>query len=315
MKKKTTTVSIKEEVVNELHKPARKNFPRRRTIIKGYDDLWQADLAELQNYAHENRGFKFILVVIDCFSKFLWMEAIKDKTAASVTKAMQTILKRSKRKPKNLQTDQGKEFYNKQFQHLMKLHGINHYSSYSIKKASMAERVIRSIKEKLYKMFSLHGNYKYYDSLTQVASEYNNRKHSVTGMRPCDVTKDKEQILLNTVYSHLKMSDKKKFNVNDVVRISKQKAVFEKGYTPNWSTELFRIKSIKVSFPTVYYLEDMQGHEIKGAFYGEELQKAKYDDVYLVEKVLRRRGNNVFVKWLGLDESNNSWIKKSNVVL
>lgn len=98
------------------------------------------------------------------------------------------------------------------------------------------------------------------------------------------------------------------------MRISKQKAAFEKGYTHNWSTELFKIKQCRLTKPATYLLEDMEEKPIKGAFYNEELQTVKYPNVYLVEKILRRKDNKVFVKWLGFDNSHNSWIDKNDIV-
>lgn len=314
MTQKSGIKSEKQQVVEEIHKPARVNYPRRRVILKGIDDLWQADLAEFILYSRHNKGYKYILVVIDCFSKFLWAIAIKNKSAKVVTNAFKQIINKSKRKPTNLQTDQGKEFYNSLFNQLMQNNEINHYSSYSVKKASMAERVIRTLKAKLYRMFSLRGTYKYYDMLDQITMEYNNQKHNTIGMRPSDVDKSSEQTLLDSVYSHIKIAGKRKFKVGDIVRISKQKSEFAKGYTPNWSTELFKVYEIKISNPTVYYLEDMSGNKIAGTFYAEELQRTKLKDVYLVEKVLRKKGNQMFVKWLGLDKSHNSWINKNAVV-
>ena len=158
---------VKRDVVDELHKDARINYPRRRTIIKGLDDLWQADLADFQLYARENKGHKYILMVIDCFSKFLWTAPLKDKSGPTVKTALTKIFSGA-RLPKNLQTDQGKEFYNTHVSGLMKKHGINHYSTYTVKKASMAERVIRTIKGRLYREFSLSGKYKWLDILNDV---------------------------------------------------------------------------------------------------------------------------------------------------
>uniref|UniRef100_A0A1Y1MVM7 Integrase catalytic domain-containing protein n=1 Tax=Photinus pyralis TaxID=7054 RepID=A0A1Y1MVM7_PHOPY len=300
-----------QQVVNELHKAARKNFPRRRTIIKGFDDLWQADLAEFIPYAKENKGYKYILVVIDCFSKYLWTRGLKTKTGEEVTKAVQAIFKSTRRRPKNLQTDAGKEFYNKSFAKLMMQERINHYSTYSTKKAALAERVIRSIKNPLYRQFSLRGKYVWIDAIESITSEYNNRKHRTTGMKPIEVKADTKL----DAYNHIKLFNNKKcrFNVGDVVRISKFKSIFAKGYTPNWSSELFKIIKVQITNPVTYLLEDMKAKPILGGFYEHELQKAKYSDVYLVEKVLRRKKDKVYVKWLGLDEK--SWIDKNNVVL
>ncbi|KAJ8909502.1 hypothetical protein NQ315_012980 [Exocentrus adspersus] len=310
---KHTTEKI--QLVNELHKPARKNYPRRRTIIKGFDDLWQSDLAEMGNYAKDNKQYKYILVVIDCFSKFLWTRPIKNKTGQEVTQAFEDILLHAnKRVPSNLQTDQGTEYYNRIFNNLMKKYNINHYSTYSVKKASMAERVIRTIKSKLYKYFSLHGTYKWLDVLPEITDNYNESRHSTTGYKPVNVTKSKEELILKTIYTHIKTSGVRKFKVGDIVRISKNKHVFAKGYTPNWTTELFKITAVKITNPTTYLLEDMRGQPIQGAFYAEELQKTTNPDVYLVEKVLKRKGQKVYVKWYGLDKSHNSWIDKNNVL-
>ncbi|GJQ66449.1 hypothetical protein Trydic_g13274 [Trypoxylus dichotomus] len=264
-----------------------------RVIIKGLDDLWQVDLAQFLSYSRENLGNKYILVVIDCFSKYLWTGALKVKSANEVKDAMDDILLQG-RVPKNLQTDAGKEFCNRQFKELMDKHHINHYSMYSTKKASIAERVIRTIKNKLYKAFSLRGSYKWIDILPRVTDKYNNTKHRTIKMKPCDVTTKNEQHLLSIVYSSIKMMGKHKFKVGDIVRISKYKGVFAKGYVPNWSTELFKISKLQITNPATYLLVDMNGRPIPGSFYEPELQKTKHEDVYLVERVFRRKGNKLY---------------------
>jgi hypothetical protein len=141
----------KVQLVNELHKPIHRNFKRRSTIIKGLDDLWQADLAQMNMYSSSNKNHNFILVVIDCFSKYVWVRALKTKNSVEVTKAFKSILVNEKRQPNNLQTDQGKEFFNIEFNTLMKKYNINHYNTYSCKKASIVERYIRTLKERLFK--------------------------------------------------------------------------------------------------------------------------------------------------------------------
>lgn len=303
----------KVQLVNELHKPARKNFPRRRTIIKGLNDLWQIDLAEMRPYARENKGFKFIMVVINCFSKYMWTCPLKTKTGDAIVNSLMEILKKHP-VPKNLQTDQGKEFFNAKFHDLMKKYKINHYNTFSVKKAAIAERAIRTLKVKLYKYFSLHGTYKWIDVLPKITQDYNNTKHRTTGYKPSEVDESNQKIILNRAYSYLKIRGPQKFKVGDNVRISKAKCLFEKGYTPNWSTELFKISKINITNPVTYLLEDFQGNPISGAFYEEELQKTANPDIYLVEKVLKRKANKLFVKWLGLDSKQNSWIDKRNIV-
>lgn len=280
-----TITKAREQVVKELHKPVRTKFKRRRFIQYGLDDTFASDLAQLDQYARENKGFKYILVVIDCFSKFLWTMPLKSKNAQDVTRAMEHILKQSKRIPKKMVTDNGKEYYNASFQALMNKHNIHHYSTFSILKASIAERVIRTIKEKLFRLFTLNGNHKWIDLLEQVTTSYNNTKHHTIGLKPKDVTKNNEKQLLSNVYNHLKVVAMQKFNVGDIVRISKAKHVFEKGYVPNWTTELFKIASVKITNPTTYLLEDMSGQPISGGFYEAELQKTKQPDVFLIEQI------------------------------
>lgn len=304
---------VKRQVVEELHKPARKNFKRRRIIIKSLKDLFQADLVEVIPYARENRGYKYILVVINCFSKYVWALPLKNKTGPEVSKVMESVLKQQT--PNNLQTDSGLEFFNSHFEKLMKKYKVNHYNVFSEKKAAIVERVNRTLKNMMWKEFSFRGNYKWLDVLPKIVYQYNNKKHRTIGMKPIDVTEKHEKHLLNTAYNHIKISDlHTKFKVGDHVRISKLRGKFAKGYQPNWSTEIFTIRKIQYTNPTTYLLKDENNKDILGGFYKEQLEKVKYSDVYLVEKVLKKRGDNVYVKWLGFDNKHNSWINNKDVV-
>jgi hypothetical protein len=305
----------KRQVVEELHRPARKKFLRRRTIVRGLRDLMQVDLMEFIPQARFNRGHKYVLVAIDCFSKRVWLMPLKTKTGQEVSVGMSTVLKRCITAPKNLQVDDGREFWNSHFKRLCAENKINMYSTFSVIKASIVERVIRTLKNLMYKEFSLRGKYNWIDLLDEISAKYNNNKHRTIGMTPLEADKKKhERHLLNTAYSNMKIQGHSHLNVNDYVRISKYKSIFAKGYTPNWSTELFKIVKIQVTNPVTYLLEDTFGEPVMGAFYELELQKAKYSDVYLVERILRRKGNKVYVKWLGLEPSHNSWVLKKDVL-
>nr|AUH25525.1 INT [Spodoptera frugiperda]DAC81443.1 TPA_asm: integrase [Spodoptera moth adintovirus 1] len=308
----------KQQIVNEIHKTARRNFLRRSVVLKGIDDLWQADLMDMQNLRKYNKGYNYILIVIDCFSKYAWTRPLKSKNKLDVTHAFERILLDSHRKPDNLQTDMGTEFYNNAFQALMKTYKINHYSSFSTKKASIVERLIKTIKNKLYKYFSLHGNYKWLGKPLEVTLEsYNNTKHRTIKLKPIDVCKSNEQIIKENILKankHVSIPYKPKFKIGDYVRISKYKHNFEKGYTPNWSTELFTVKKINNTIPVTYHIQDQRKQAILGTFYEQELQKSNYPGVYLIEKVLRKKGKKLYVKWLGLNNNENSWIDKTALV-
>lgn len=307
----------KANVVNEIHKNMRVNFLRRRVKMKDIDDLWQADLIDMQAVSKVNKGYKYIIAVIDTFSKTAWALPLKNKSKNIVVSAFEMILKQG-RIPKNLQTDFGTEFYNDKFKKLINTYAINHYSSYSSKKASIVERFIRTLKSKLYKEFSLKGNYKWVDgSLDYLVNEYNNAHHRTIGCSPNEVNKKTKNRLLERFKKLEELqifSRRRKFKVGDFVRISKLKGIFEKGYTPNWSTEIFQIYQVHNTNPVTYLIKDMKGLPIMGAFYHEELQKTKNPHVYLIEKILKRKGNKLFVKWLGLAAEENSWIDKTHIL-
>ncbi|XP_011687452.1 PREDICTED: uncharacterized protein LOC105449765 [Wasmannia auropunctata] len=133
-------------------------------------------------------------------------------------------------------------------------------------------------------------------------------------MRPIDVTSTNADKLLTTAYSHVKIAASARFKVGESVRVSKFKTTFEKGYTPNWTTEIFKIIKVQKTNPVTYLLEDYRGKPVAGGFYEYELHRVANPNVYLVEKVLRKRGDDVYVKWLGFDNSHNSWIHKDNVL-
>lgn len=306
----------KIDIVNEMHKNARVNFPRRRVIMRGIDDLWQADLMDMHNISKENHGFNFILAVIDTFSKYAWVRPLRQKTSDCICKAFDDIFK-SGRIPKKLQTDHGTEFYNHKFKELLKKHNVNLYSTYSSKKACIAERFIRTFKGKMYKLFSLKGNYKWNDTtLFNLIHEYNNTLHRTIGLKPIEVEKHNEKSILDkyNITEVLKRMMKNKFKVGDFVRISKYKGMFEKGYTPNWSAEIFKIIKVQQTKPLTFLLEDSRKQPIAGAFYEQELLKTKNPHLYLIQKILKRKGSKIFVKWLGLPSSENSWINKSSII-
>ena len=176
----------KRAIVNELHTQARKNCLRRTVVMKGIDDLWQADLVEMGNYSTINNGYKYLLTVFDTFSKYAWAEATKTKNASDVSRAFEKILSLT-RIPKNLQTDDGKEFFNKDFNKLMRKYSINHYSSYSVMKASIVERFNRSLKGMMWKEFSNNGTYHWIDIYKMLLKTYNENIHRTIKMAPTNV--------------------------------------------------------------------------------------------------------------------------------
>ena len=319
-----------------LHKPARRRFKRNRVIVGGIDELWQMDLADMQPLATENDGYRYLLVCIDVFSKFAWIIPLKNKTGPSLVEAFKLILK-SGRKPQKIQTDQGTEFFNRPFKALMKQEDIQLYNTYNETKASVVERLIRTLKTKMWRFFTakktrryidmlddLAYSYKtrrYIDMLDDLAYSYNHSKHRSIKKKPVNVTTENEQEVWLNLYGDRPTSKKKvkyKFSVGDQVRISKMKRKFEKGYLPNFSREIFTVSQQIARYPPVYKLKDYDEEELDGTFYKEELQKIiKEDDVYEVEEIVKRKGKGkneqYFVKWAGYPSKFNSWIPASQL--
>lgn len=298
----------KRDIANELHKPARKNYTRRIVNVYGKNDLFQADLVEMIPLSKRNKGYNYILCVIDCFTKYAWVVPLKTKTGNEVAKAMSKIL--AVCTPKLLQVDNGKEFYNKTFDALMMKYNINKYSTFSTTKACIVERFNRTLKSLMYKEFTARGSHDWISILPMLIRKYNNSIHRTIGTTPEQAITNPSVVMLKK----RKITEKKiKFDVGDKVRISVQKGVFTKGYLPNWSTEIFTIVKINKTLPITYNLNDYSNKPIAGCFYTEEIQKTKHPSAYLIEKIIRRRGNQIFVKWYGFDNSHNSWVNKTDI--
>ena len=302
-----------------LHKPARRHYKRNRIIVGGIDELWQIDLADMQTMAAENDGYRYLLVCIDVFSKYLWVIPLKTKTGPALVTAFKKILE-SGRKPEKIQTDQGTEFFNKHFKELMKKEEIHLYNTYNETKASVVERVIRTLKTRMWRYFTAKKTMRYIEVLQDLVDSYNRSKHRSIQKKPINVTQKNEREVWHTLYREREKEGpvKYKFEVGDQVRISKMKRTFEKGYLPNFSKEIFTVSQQIPRHPPVYKLKDYDQEELSGTFYNEELQKViKEDDVYEVEKILKTRGKGknkeVFVKWLGYPAKFNSWIPASEV--
>ena len=175
-------------------------------------------------------------------------------------------------------------------------------------KSVVAEKFIRTIKNKIYKYMTSISKNVYIDKLDDIVNEYNNTKHRTIKMKPIDV-KDNTYIDIGKEVN----DNDPKFKVGDHIRKSKYKNIFAKGYTPNWSEEIFVIKKIKNADPWTYAINDLNGEEIIGTFYEKELQKVDQQE-FRIEKVIKRKDDKLYVKWKGYDNSFNSWIDKTDLV-
>ena len=215
-----------------------------------------------------NKGFRFLLCVIDIYSKYAWVVPLKDKKGVSIVNAFQSILNKSNRKPNKIWVDKGSEFYTRSIKSWLEKNDIEMYSTHNEGKSVVAERFIRTIKNKIYKHMTSISKNLYIGKLDDIVNEYNNTKHRTTKMKPIDV-KDNTYIDFG---KEVNDSDPK-IKVGDPVRKSKHENNFAKGYTPNWSEEIFVIKKIKNTVPWAYVIDDLNDEELTRTFYEIELQK------------------------------------------
>ena len=280
------------------------NLKKERVYSTFKDNIWGVDLADMQLLSKYNKGVRLLFCVIDIFSKYAWVVPLKDKKGISIVKAFQIILKQSNRKPNKICVDKGSEFYNVYFKKWLRDNDIVMYSTHNEGKSVVAETFIRTLKSKIYKYMTSISKNVYIDKLDDKVDTY----HTTIKIKPIDV---KDNTYINTS-KEINNKDPK-FKVGDYVRISKYKNIFAKGYMPNWSEEVFVIKKVKNTIPWTYVINDLNGEEIIGTFYEKELQKTNQEE-FKIEKVIRRKGNKLYVKWKGYDNSFHSWIDKGNLV-
>lgn len=308
---------LQSQITYTLHKNARKNFARNKIIVKHIDEQWQIDLVDMQEFARQNQGYKYLMTVIDCLSKYAFVQPIKNKTNKDVISAFQKILKGG-RKCFYLQSDQGKEFVGNPFQNFLKEQEIHHFTSNknSTIKCAIVERFNRTLKEKMFKYFTAKGTRKYIDKLENFVKAYNNSFHRSIKMKPTSVTPETESeafcnLYGTTNYRSLLKRHYSKLAVGDIVRKRYILGPMDKGYYPKWSDELYKVSNIiKGDIKAAYKIKTMNNSPVKGRFYIEDLQKVT-ENFYRIEKILKTRTRNgikeYFVKWIGFGNEYNSW--------
>lgn len=218
-------------------------------------------------YSKSNKGYKYLLTVIDIFSKYAWVIPLKTKTGNEIIESFTKLFKT--RIPKKLWTDAGKEFVNRYFKDFLSTNNVVLYQTYNEGKAVVIERFNRTLKERMWKKFTETDSNKYLDILPKIVSDYNNSFHSTIKMTPTEGSKPENKHKIKYV-SHIS-KEKPKFKIGDKVRIYKYKKDFEKGYEPNWTKEIFIVSAINNTSPITYKIKDLNGEDIVGSFYKQEL--------------------------------------------
>ena len=269
---KTTLKQVKGFLKSQdsyaFHKRTRKPKKYRRTLVLRPRDLWQIDLLDMQKYITENKGHRYICVIIDCFSRFVWVKPLKNKTGKQIVKALALLLMNER--PKLIQADQGTEFFNKDVKRMLEAFGPKLYHTFTDKKAAIVKRVQRTLRGRLGRLFTKRKNFKWLDKIDDIVAAYNNSHHRSIDMKPAEV--DQEHIA-NLFFKSISDSKKsKKFIVGDSVRILIKKDLFKKEFEKSWTDEIFLINKVQNTNPITYLIKDHIGEDILGGFYAEELQ-------------------------------------------
>ena len=305
---------LKTQDTYTLHRPARKKIKRNRIQVAGLDDQWEADLVDVHGLAPYNNNFKFLLTVIDTLSKYAFAVPIKNKTGESIVKAFTQIFKA--RQPRKLRTDSGKEFLNRPFQQFLKAKKIIFFTSNNETKSAVVERFNRTLRAKMWRYFTATKQERYVDVLPHLVESYNKTIHSSTGYAPSSVNvMNAEQVWRKLYKFPTKMKKRTpKYKPGDLVRISKTKKTFEKGYRPNWTREVFQIKGVYKRALPEYSIQDLDGEDIVGKFLEYELQAVKPEEIqsYKIKKIVRSKGKGpskqYLISWEGFPDKFQTWI-------
>ena len=241
MKKDLTKIFI-DEVYS---KPPKKNYPTNKVIYNHVDEIFSIDLADMNDYKiSNNKSYRYIFIVIDNFSKYLWAIPLKNKYSQTITNEFSNILTTSKRKPLKLESDRGSEFYNCIFQNFLKSKNIQHYSRFTDKGPSIAERLIRTLRNLLKKPVFEKGRADWLSELPSVFNKYNNTIHHSTKMKPIDASKKSNE---KEVFSNLRddrVKRQPKYKLGQLVRTADIKRVFSKCDSTNYSYKLYTITEV-----------------------------------------------------------------------
>ena len=232
--------------IDEIYsKPPMRNYPTNKIVYNHIDEIWSMDLADMIDYKiSNNKGFRYIFIIVDNFSKYLWAIPLKNKYSQTIANEFSNILTTSKRKPLKIESDRGSEFYNSVFQNFLKSKNIHHYSRYTDKGPSIAERVIRTIRNLLKKPVFEKGKASWIDEIQSVIKQYNNTIHHSIKMTPIQASKKSNEKLVYSNLQDRRVKQKPKFKLGELVRTADIKKVFSKGDSTNYSYKLYTITEV-----------------------------------------------------------------------
>ena len=309
---------LEKQDVYTLHKQVNRKIKRPRVVVSNIDQQWDGDTISMTAYYKSNKGYKYVLVLIDIFTRFVWTVALKTLTGKEMVKALRSVFK--VQKPIKLRTDSGSEFKNKWVRGYLTGNDVHHFTTTNEVKANFAERVIKTLKTKITRHMHKARNHQWLNILSQITDSYNKSKHRSIKLTPSQARQENATTLWNNQYGlkSLRKSAKKppkekttyKFKVGDRVRLARYRTPFERAYFEKWTYEIFTIttRDVQQSIP-LYQIKSWDNEPIKGKFYEQELEKVEINDdtEYVIEEIIRKKKINgrvgYIVKWYGCHSS------------
>ena len=282
-----TQKSIKIFIDEIYSKPPKKNYITNKTDVYHIDDIWSLDILDLKDYGPENnRGYRYVFVIIDNFSKFGWTIPLKNKNAQTIKDSFENILISSKRKPNLIESDRGKEFYNNFFPDFLNKNDIKLYSRNSSYGAVFAERFNRTIRDLLKRPVFEKGDGNWIDVLPTITKQYNNRIHTSTKLSPKDASLKKNEGFVYKNILDKRRKIKAKYEIVDLVRTADLRRNFSKGDTTNWSYKIYKITEIINDTIPSYKIDNLE---------------ERYNQSLLKKTELSLKQNKDFMKTLNLN--------------
>lgn len=309
-----------------LHKPVTKKFKRAPVITNGLGEQVDVDLADTTRLSGSNDRIKFLIVMLDPFSRYAMVEPIKNKKSQTVLEGMKRLFsKNPTRVPKALRHDEGGEFVNKNMRAYLKQKNIAQYIAKGQPKANYAERFIRTIKNKIYRFMTHNKTKRYIDVLPNLVESYNNSTHSSIGMRPTSVTEGEvenklwKKLYLSGNANKIKLK-RHRYKKGQQVRVVVNKKPFEKGFTPNWSETVYLVdkKLYRDNIP-VYKVSDLKHYPQRKTYYEQELQPVSVvTKPPKIEKVIQTKRNNkgetlYHIRWLHFGPKYDEWVTRDDL--
>ena len=328
---------LQKQDVYTLSRETKRKHKTRKVISPYIGYQHDVDLADMRRHSKQNDGVCYIFVLIDIFSRKVYTTPIKTKNAFEIINAFQYAIKNGA-KIERIRSDGGSEFNSEKLLKYFKQNNIKHFVNRNIPKANYAERVIKTLKQKIIRYMSKNNTHKWIDVLDDLSDSYNKSYHRSIGKAPKDVIKKDEIKLWRRMYDPIVKVDVKKeikkkkvnyipkvkfkFKVMDVVRVAYERVNFSKHYDESFSRELYYITNMESKAGVAMYsLSDYDKDEVKGKFYSNELQKVSIgeDHEFIIDRVIKTTGSGknkkALVRWWGWSKKFDSYIPYESVKL